>query len=202
MGARLATRRRVQDVARRAFAERGFSGATIHDIANRAELSVGAIYLHFRSKEDLFVSLLDDAMRAFRGDLQAVLRRSAPPLLRLREVWGLLTRLGQSRPESHRVFPLLHDQGIQRWVSTDVLREINLAAGRAFRVCSAVLQEGIRDGVFRPHDPRAMADVIWAMFLGTVQLHAARENLGLKPAPLDAVCAQAWEALEVGLLAR
>lgn len=200
--ARPETRRHVQAAARRLFAERGFFGATVHDIARQADLSVGAIYMHFRSKEDLFVSLFDDAMESFRADLRAVLRRSAPPLERLREVWNLLIRLGQSRPESHRVFPLLHDRGIQRWVSTDVLREINRAAGRAFRACSAVLREGIREGVFRPHDPRAMADLIWAMFVGTVQLQAARENLGLRTAPIDAVCAEAWETFETGLLAR
>jgi AcrR family transcriptional regulator len=201
-GDRPTARKRIQDVARQVFRERGFAGATIQEIALRTDLSVGAIYLHFKSKEELFVSLLDDAMEAFRGDLATVLERSDPPLMRLRAVWDLLTRLVEERPESHRIFPMLFAQGIQRWVSTTVLRELNRAAGRAFQLCAGVLEDGIRAGVFRPHDARAMADTIWALFVGTVQLHAARENLGLPTRPLEAVCAQTWDTLEAGLLAR
>ena len=148
------------------------------------------------------MSLLQDAMDAFREELQAVLLRPDPPRQRLRAVWDVLTRMGMKRPESHRVFPLLHAQGIQGWVSAAVLRDLNRAAGRAFQVCSTVLEEGIKNGVFRPHDTRAMADLIWALFVGTVQLHAARANLGLPTRALQTVFEEAWEALETGLLAR
>jgi len=141
-------------------------------------------------------------MDAFREELQLVLLAPDTPRVRLRAVWDVLTRLGVNRPESHRVFPLLHAHGIQRWVSPAVLRELNRAAGRAFHLCTAVLEEGVQKGVFRAHDTRAMADTIWALFVGTVQLHAARENLGLPTRPLEVVCAQAWDTLETGLLLR
>jgi AcrR family transcriptional regulator len=176
--------------------------ATVKEVAREAGVSVGAVYLHFRSKEDLYVSLLHEAMDAFREELLAVLQRPDPPPRRLRALWDVLITMGVKRPESHRVFPLLHAQGIQRWVSAKGLRDLNRAAGRAFQLCGAVLEEGIKSGAFRPHDTRAMADTIWALFVGTVQLHAARENLGLPTRPLQAVCAEAWDALESGLLAR
>ena len=60
---RQARRRRIQEAARSVFSERGYAGASIELIARAAQLSVGAIYLYFRSKEDLYVSLIEDARR-------------------------------------------------------------------------------------------------------------------------------------------
>ncbi len=62
---RQARRRRIQEAARTVFAEKGYAGASIELIARAAQLSVGAIYLYFRSKEDLYVSLVEDTLVSF-----------------------------------------------------------------------------------------------------------------------------------------
>ena len=77
---RQARRRRIQEAARTVFAERGYGGASIELIARAAQLSVGAIYLYFRSKEDLYVSLIEDTLTVFDVEMvqlreQAVLQR-------------------------------------------------------------------------------------------------------------------------------
>ena len=54
------TRKQLIDAAAQVFAERGYEGATIADIARRAGLSTGAIYAHYRSKAEL----LAEAIRA------------------------------------------------------------------------------------------------------------------------------------------
>src|SRR5687768_1340637 len=69
---RQARRRRIQEAARTVFAERGYAGASIELIARAAQLSVGAIYLYFRSKEDLYVSLIEDTLTVFRSEERRV----------------------------------------------------------------------------------------------------------------------------------
>jgi AcrR family transcriptional regulator len=54
------TKRQLLRAAARVFAERGYEGATIADIARQAGLSTGAIYAHYRSKAEL----LAEAVRA------------------------------------------------------------------------------------------------------------------------------------------
>jgi AcrR family transcriptional regulator len=44
------------------FIERGFARASIEQIAKQAQLSVGAIYLYFQSKEDLHVLILETSL--------------------------------------------------------------------------------------------------------------------------------------------
>ena len=50
-------RKQILDAAKRLFYEKGFSAATIEDIAQEAELSPAAIYLYFKNKDDLYASL-------------------------------------------------------------------------------------------------------------------------------------------------
>ena len=51
-------RQRVLDAARELFIERGFNGTNLRDIASRARVSMGGIYHHFESKQEIFRTLL------------------------------------------------------------------------------------------------------------------------------------------------
>ena len=53
------TRQRILDAAARTFRNKGFTGTTLNDIANAAQLRAGSIYYHFDSKERLLEEVLD-----------------------------------------------------------------------------------------------------------------------------------------------
>jgi AcrR family transcriptional regulator len=55
--AKAARREEILDAARRVFADRGFRGTTIADIAEVAGIALGTIYLYFPSKEDVFCAM-------------------------------------------------------------------------------------------------------------------------------------------------
>ena len=56
------------------FGERGYAGATIDDIVERAGIAKGTVYYHFRSKSELVSALLDDGLRrlaaSFRSEIE------------------------------------------------------------------------------------------------------------------------------------
>src|SRR5271170_1673628 len=64
-------RRAILDAARRVFGELGYDVATVRDIIRRTNLSVGAFYNYYRSKEEVYEALADDGARRFRPILQA-----------------------------------------------------------------------------------------------------------------------------------
>jgi AcrR family transcriptional regulator len=53
------------DAASEVFAELGFHGASLDLVADRAGLTKGAVYSNFRSKEDLFLALIDERLSSF-----------------------------------------------------------------------------------------------------------------------------------------
>ena len=58
----LAARKRLKNTALTVFAEKGYERASIDEIAQRADLAVGGFYLHFRSKRQLLLVLMDDLL--------------------------------------------------------------------------------------------------------------------------------------------
>jgi AcrR family transcriptional regulator len=55
------TRRRLLDIARGVYAERGYEAATNKEIADLAFMTTAALYYHFPSKRDLYLAVHDDA---------------------------------------------------------------------------------------------------------------------------------------------
>jgi len=100
---RLANRARILQAARTVFAQHGYHGATIGEIAAEAGLSNGAVYYNFANKEDLFLALLDQWRTELIADVQIVAGRpgSAGPAHsfqdEMRHVIGTLKRGGEWR---------------------------------------------------------------------------------------------------------
>lgn len=78
---REATRDALLEAAGRAFARRGYHGASVEEIAADAGLTKGALYYNFAGKEDLFLALLDRHVAA-RLDLLSDLDAAGPAALR------------------------------------------------------------------------------------------------------------------------
>jgi TetR/AcrR family transcriptional regulator, transcriptional repressor of aconitase len=64
-----AVRQRIVDAAIRVFRELGFQKATIQDVVRESGLSVGAVYTHFKGKEELFLEACTCEMAAEKADL-------------------------------------------------------------------------------------------------------------------------------------
>ncbi|MET9604685.1 helix-turn-helix domain-containing protein [Streptomyces sp. NPDC006512] len=57
------TRQRIQDVALELFAEQGYEKTSLREIAERLEVTKAALYYHFKTKEDIIISVFDDVTR-------------------------------------------------------------------------------------------------------------------------------------------
>jgi AcrR family transcriptional regulator len=66
------TRRELVDSAARTFARRGFQGASLDEIAREAGYSTGAIYWHFKGKDDLFLAVFEAYATARVAEIAAV----------------------------------------------------------------------------------------------------------------------------------
>jgi AcrR family transcriptional regulator len=59
--------------ARHLMSERGYRGFTVEDLAREAGMSVGSVYLHFASVDDIYAELLSEDLASKFGDPVAVL---------------------------------------------------------------------------------------------------------------------------------
>jgi TetR/AcrR family transcriptional regulator len=65
--------RRIESAAQRLFAKRGFAGTSMADIAAAAGVSKATVFHHYRSKDQLYGALINDAVAGFREQLVPLL---------------------------------------------------------------------------------------------------------------------------------
>jgi AcrR family transcriptional regulator len=106
------TRARIQQVAVELFTEHGYDGTSLREIAERLEVTKAALYYHFKSKEDIVASLMEDY--AQKMDALIAWGREQPRNARTRR--ELLNRYVDIVAESGQVFRMLHQN--QAAVST------------------------------------------------------------------------------------
>ena len=195
-------RHEILAAAKRVYSRKGFLSATIEDIAAEARVSVGTIYSYYKSKEDLYVSLLFESMEIFSRELTKILRSRRRPDRKLRDAWNFFYRFREEFPESYRVFFLFHRQGFPAAVPEATLQELNRRAGRNFALAAAIVKEAMEAGIYREGNAREVVDILWSMFMGLVHLSETRANLSLRVATLAELHAHAFEWLEAGLKRR
>src|SRR5919109_5348711 len=80
------------------FADRGYFNAQVAYVARAAGVAAGTVYLYFRSKDDLLISLFEKTMREAREEGRAALLDVGDPMERLRHIARMhLDRLGRDR---------------------------------------------------------------------------------------------------------
>lgn len=74
------TRRQLLNAAATAFAEKGFPAVTLQDIADRAEVTKGAVYFHFTNKEALAVAVTEEFYAQLPAVGEEATAKQLPPL--------------------------------------------------------------------------------------------------------------------------
>lgn len=89
---------RILDAAVAVFAEKGFFSSRVADIADRADVADGTVYLYFKSKEEILMTAINTAFDAFMSLARTELKKLADPAERLRRLAFLhLDALGSNR---------------------------------------------------------------------------------------------------------
>ena len=87
-GRRTDKRELISEAAVQVFAEKGFHQARVSDIARRAGVADGTIYLYFKNKEDLLLNIFEESMDVMLRDLSAAMDGATDPLERIRRFAG------------------------------------------------------------------------------------------------------------------
>src|ERR1700736_4335839 len=141
------------------FAETGYDATTVREVARRAGVAVGGFYLHFRSKRQVLLVLMDSLLLEFESRLDAL--GDTVPLPE-----QLLTSMHADSPHA----------GVYRAWREAALRDTAIAALDAeieawtsARIAAALRTVAVKTGVGPPVDVRSFAwmlSVLWWRHLG------------------------------------
>jgi TetR/AcrR family fatty acid metabolism transcriptional regulator len=142
---------RILEAALAVFAEKGFFVSRISDIADRANVADGTVYLYFKNKDEILATAISTAFDTFMANARTELEKIADPLQRLRKLARLhLEALGGNR-NAAIVFQMELRQ------STRLSEFSHQHLIEYFSLVRAAIQEGQQTGVFRKDMPDKIA---------------------------------------------
>ncbi|SDI48365.1 DNA-binding transcriptional regulator, AcrR family [Actinokineospora alba] len=96
-------RQQLLDVARALFAEKGFDGTSIEEIAHRANVSKPVVYEHFGGKEGIYAVVVDREMHSLMDGMTDALSEDAHPRLLLERAAGALLNYVEGSTDGFRI---------------------------------------------------------------------------------------------------
>jgi AcrR family transcriptional regulator len=137
------TVQRILDAATKVFAERGFGGARIDEIAKRANANKTAIYYHIGGKEVLYTEVLRSILENTAVDISKEIQEAHTPEEKLRIYIRILSREIQSRPNIAALM-LREMASVGAYLPEEVFRE----SAKLVEILTSILKEGEQQGVF------------------------------------------------------
>jgi AcrR family transcriptional regulator len=185
---------RILEAASQLFSEKPYHEVRMDDIASRAGVAKGTLYLHFRDKEALYLALIEQGMTEQLFNVFEQVVETATPLEKLRSIVSASVGFFDQFPYFLELLPSLEAKGPSPATSSlinrrdqfltiiqDVLRELSLTS--TYEVLdpefSALCLVGLIHEVLRSHErpwPTTLVDRIERQFLHGVRgvpVHAA-----------------------------
>lgn len=155
--------RQIVAAALAVFGEHGLAASRLEDVAKRAGLSKGTIYLYFPNKEELFREMVrQTAVTQLEALEREASENTSSPTEALRMFMRAYWAFMRS-PEFTPLFRLIHAEihnfpDLARFYADEVI-------ARGHRLLVGVIQRGIDAGEFRPVDPSVAARMLTAPFV-------------------------------------
>lgn len=142
----------IIDAAIRVFARTGFYNSRVSDIAREAGIASGTIYLYFKTKDEILVTLFREKMAAFVASLRSEIAREPDPEAKIRRLVRRHFEVLEASPELAEVVQVELRQG-QKFFRGASAHEVSAY----FELIGSVLQDGVASGAFRRDLPVKVA---------------------------------------------
>jgi TetR/AcrR family transcriptional regulator len=193
----------IVEAAERVFTAKGYAAATMEDIAAEAELSKGALYLYFKTKDELFVAQSVRPVESIASLLEAELAGRRRGLAVVQAQLLAYATFAQTNPRQFA--------NAMQWIlvgneidpASPTAAQHNAALGRVLGALATAIGRGQADGSIRAElDPITTGGRLWAAMIGAliVRLNTerltrgfpadspARDTGGLVPGLVDDLC--------------
>jgi len=155
-------RKKILDAATKVFARVGFSNTRIQDVAQEAGIAHGTVYLYFKSKDDLFISIFQESLGELIDYISSEVQKKDSAEDKLRRMISLQLDVIEENPDLTKLI-LIEFPGTGNFLND---RNIDVLSNY-IDVIGDVLKNGIEEGIFSTNvKPDIIATMIYAAMQG------------------------------------
>lgn len=163
----------ILECSRKLFDEKGFTGATMDDIAAEADLTKATVYKYFCSKQELLGSLLLTNMKTLIKWFAEAEKKHAQPLEKLNAFGEIFIRFMRSEVPNSVGSYLLHLDFNSADMSEELRKELRENLAILFAQVRTLIDDGVEKKIFKKDfDATRMSLVIWGATIGIQVLNA------------------------------
>ncbi|MBV9505067.1 MAG: TetR/AcrR family transcriptional regulator [Acidobacteriia bacterium] len=163
----------ILDAARAVFSHKGYSEASVDDVAEHAGIAKGTLYLYFKSKERLYLDALASDLRAMSAEAKQEMERAGTLRDKLRAFLRVRLEYATSRESFLRIY--LAEYG-SLFVKTAISPDLIQLLRENMRYVAGVIAQAKRRGEIRTVAPYAVAAAFFDISRGLLE----RRLLGWK----------------------
>ncbi|WP_339872714.1 TetR/AcrR family transcriptional regulator [uncultured Brevundimonas sp.] len=179
------------------FAARGYAATRLEDVARRAGVSKGALYLYFETKEDLFRAVVETAVGGNLAHLKDLAGTGVAFETAVRAGVGLLAQTVASDRRVSGVVRLVIVEGRNLPELATIWHETVVVP--ALGVITGLIRAGQARGEVRCGDPRLFAMGLMGPMLLGVLWRETFEPIGAEPVDIEALAAQHLDTVLGGM---
>ncbi|MCS5613422.1 MAG: TetR family transcriptional regulator, partial [Candidatus Poribacteria bacterium] len=140
-----AKRQQILDSAVAVFAEKGFYNAKVTDIAHKAGIAHGTVYLYFQTKEDILIQIFEEKFEELVSYIFMEVGTEQNALAKLRRLILVQLQMIETNPELTELM-LLEARQSSKFILSSAISKI----GDYCDKIEGILKEGIEEGLVRP----------------------------------------------------
>jgi TetR/AcrR family transcriptional regulator len=169
-------RQEILAAARDEFFERGFHQPTVDDVAARAEVSKGTIYLYFVSKEEILAHLLLEGLDMLLAQMEATGAANSrlEAEAALRALSNAYLDFCQKHPNYYRLIMAFDRGRFEESIHPDLYQQVLNKSLRGLALLAEIIEAGRTSGAFRVEDSWQAAGSTWAALNGVLVAHPLR----------------------------
>lgn len=176
------THKAIQKAAQKVFFEKGYVNATIAEIAKLAGVAKGSIYLYFQTKDDLYLSLMLPILQEINRSVLEMKDNVTQGQWKTAKdvIEGFCVhykRIYNFDPDGIRIVQAFQLGDLITALSEKNQKELTQLARENFQLSRSILSMAMEQKTIKQMNPVALADILWATFIGVVQLEESKLRL-------------------------
>jgi AcrR family transcriptional regulator len=158
--------------ARKLFLEKGFKAVTVESIAQKAELSKGAIYLHYSSKEEIYAHIVLSDLWKFHNLFSNLLQKSSTASQTLMEFADIYVNFFLNEREFFRSLMNFMIRATCMDFPNDLYEESIKTTNKTIDIIEKIFELGVESGEFPGTiNFRQNRNALWGMLNGIISLY-------------------------------
>ena len=175
----------IQAAAKMVFLQKGYNNTSVEEIAKKAGISKGTVYLYFKNKHEVYIALMMPVLEEVGRELVKLENRVKKHKYRTCEEFfkGILKALWHSYeydPEGIKTLLAFLQGNHFSAMSNETVQKINSRAQANYETIREALSHSIKLGLMRKVKVAPLADFIWGTFLGVIEVEESKFRITKK----------------------